>query len=173
MILAWLNQKKEQNSNSEALQAKKDFENVCDSKDDSRKMRSKRITTALRCRAVIDTTFVEGAEVYKKFSVSKLEAIWEQRAVPDTPKAPQFQTIKSINGEIIGYIPQEYASQVYEIAGNYQTEEISIETAIRQTQFIADEISKILRLEESFKTLNFLRDELKISSSLKERPPTK
>ena len=109
--MAWLNQKKEQNSNSEASQAKKDFEDACNSKDNSRTVRSKRITIALRCRAVIDKTFVEGAQVYKKFSVSKLEAIWEQRSVPATPKAPQFQTIKSINGEIVGYIPQEYASR--------------------------------------------------------------
>ena len=162
MIMAWLNQKKEQNSKSDALQAKKDFEDACVSKDNTRAMRAKRITIALRCRAVIDKTFVEGAEVYKKYSVAKLEAIWEQRPIPSTPKASSYQKIKSINGEIIGYIPEKFASQIYEIAGNYQTQEISIETAIRQTQFIANEISENLHLEESFKTLNFLRDELKI-----------
>ena len=162
MIMAWLNQKKEQNSKSDALQAKKDFEDACVSKDNTRAMRAKRITIALRCRAVIDKTFVEGAEVYKKYSVAKLEAIWEQKPIPSTPKASSYQKIKSINGEIIGYIPEKFASQIYEIAGNYQTQEISIETAIRQTQFIANEISENLHLEESFKTLNFLRDELKI-----------
>ena len=162
MIMAWLNQKKEQNSKSDALQAKKEFEDACVSKDNTRAMRTKRITIALRCRAVIDKTFVEGAEVYKKHSVAKLEAIWEQRPIPSTPKASSYQKIKSINGEIIGYIPEKFASQIYEIAGNYQTEEISIETAIRQTQFIANEVSENLHLEESFKTLNFLRDELKI-----------
>ena len=165
MIMAWLNQKKEQNSKSDALQAKKDFEDACVSKDNTRAMRAKRITIALRCRAVIDKTFVEGAEVYKKYSVDKLEAIWEQKPVPSIPKAPTFQKIKSINGEVTGYIPKKFASQIYEIAGNYQTKEISIETAIRKTQFIADEISKNLHLEESFKTLNFLRDELKISNT--------
>ena len=165
MIMTWLNQKKEQNSKSDALQAKKDFEDACVSKDNTRAMRAKRITIALRCRAVIDKTFVEGAEVYKKYSVAKLEAIWDQKPIPSTPKAPSYQKIKSINGEITGYIPEKFASQVYEIAGNYQTEEISIETAIRQTQFIANEISSNLHLEESFKTLNFLRDELKISNS--------
>ena len=162
MIMAWLKQKKEQNSKSDALQAKKDFEDACVSKDNTRAMRAKRITIALRCRAVIDKTFVEGAEVYKKYSVAKLEAIWEQKPIPSTPKASSYQKIKSINGEIIGYIPEKFASQIYEIAGNYQTQEISIETAIRQTQFIANEISENLHLEESFKTLNFLRDELKI-----------
>ena len=163
MIMTWLNQKKEQNSKSDALKAKKEFEEACVSKDDTRAMRAKRITIALRCRAVIDKTFVEGAEIYKKYSVAKLKAIWEQKPVPSTPKASTFQKIKSINGEIIGYIPEKFASQIYEIAGNYQTKEISIQTAIRQTQFIADEISESLHLEESFKTLNFLRDELKIS----------
>ncbi len=171
MIMSWLNKKNEENTNSESVQAKKDYEDACNSTDDSRKMRSKRITIALRCRAVIDKTFVEGAEVYKNFSVTKLEAIWNQKPAPTSPKASSYQSIKSINGEIIGYIPQEFASKVYEIAGNYQTEEISIETAIKQTQFIADEISKNLCLEESFKTLNFLRDELKrISSSKKKNP---
>ena len=163
--MAWLNQNKEQNFDSEAFIAKKEFEDACNSNDNTREMRSKRITTALRCRAVIDKTFIEVAEVYKKFSVSKLKAIWEQKPIPPIPKAPTFQTIKSINGEVIGYIPEKYASLVFEIAGNYQTEEITIETAIRQTQYIADEISKTLQLEESFKTLNFLRDELKIATS--------
>mgnify|MGYP001417024937 CR=1 FL=1 len=79
MIMSWLNKKNEENTNSESVQAKKDYEDACNSTDDSRKMRSKRITIALRCRAVIDKTFVEGAEVYKNFSVTKLEAIWNQK----------------------------------------------------------------------------------------------
>ena len=165
MIMAWLTQKADKNTKSETFRAKKDFDEACIGNGDSRKIKTKRITVALRCRAVIDKTFVEGAELYKKYSVSKLKAIWDQVPVPPTPKASPYQTIRSINGEIIGYIPQEYATRVFEIAGNYQTEEISIETAIRQTQFVAEEISKTLFLEESFKTLNFLRDELKMTAS--------
>ncbi|OUV99799.1 MAG: hypothetical protein CBD16_07525 [Betaproteobacteria bacterium TMED156] len=166
--MAWLSSKKDKNLQSFQVQAKKDFDLACNFDEDTRERKSIRIKIALRCRAVIDKTFVEGAEKFAKYKTDKLKAIWDQNKLPPEPEASSFQTINSMNGEIIGYIPKEYANQIFKIAGDYQNEEITIQSAIRQTQFIADEISSRLSLEESFKTLNFLREEFKSSSSEKD-----
>ena len=165
MIMAWLSSKKDKSKDSEALQAKKDFYLACKLNKGTREEKSIQIKIALRCRAVIDKTFIEGAEKQKKYKVKKLKAIWDQTEMPSEPIVSPYQEINSINGVIVGYIPENYAKQIFKIAGEFQNEEISTDTAIRQTQYIADEISKKLSLEESFKTLNFLREELKISDS--------
>ena len=141
--------------------AKIEFESACAETHEDKKSRANRIKIGLRCRAVIDTLFIEGAKDFEKFHKEKLEAIWEEKDTPEAPKPNNYQLIKSSQGDVVGYIPMEYAQAVYDIASDFQKKDISKEHAINLTQIVADNICNMLSLETSFNVLDFLREELK------------
>jgi hypothetical protein len=158
MFKDWFGKKSNNKSPSIMDKAKQDFENACNLNLDNKQTRGLKIKIALRCRAVIDIIFIDGAKTYEKFAPEKLEAIWNENQVPDTPEAENFQSIKSSQGEIIGYIPIEHANKIFLIGGEFQTKKISKITAIRRSQLIANEISLLLNVENCFHVLDFLRD---------------
>ena len=141
--------------------AKTEFESACAETHEDKKSRANRVKIGLRCRAVIDKLFIEGAKEFEKYHKEKLEAIWEEKDPPKEPKPNNYQIIKSSQGDVVGYIPDEYAQAVYDIASDFQKKDISKEHAINLTQIVADNICNMLSLETSFNVLDFLRDELK------------
>jgi len=158
MVLGWF--KDEENASKDENEiAKIEFETACAETHEDKKSRANRIKIGLRCRAVIDTLFIEGAKEFEKFHKEKLEAIWEEKEPPEEPKPSNCQIIKSSQGDVVGYIPMEYAQAVYDISSDFQKKEISKEHAINLTQIVADNICNMLSLETSFNVLDFLRDE--------------
>ena len=161
MVLGWFKDgegaSKDEN---EIANAKTEFESACAETHEDKKSRANRIKIGLRCRAVIDTLFIEGAKEFEKFHKEKLEAIWEEKDPPKDPKPNNYQIIKSSQGDVVGYIPMEYAQAVYDIASDFQKKDISKDHAINLTQIVADNICNMLSLETSFNVLDFLRDEL-------------
>ena len=162
MVLGWFKDgegaSKDEN---EIANAKTEFESACAETHEDKKSRANRIKIGLRCRAVIDTLFIEGAKEFEKFHKEKLEAIWEEKDPPKEPKPHNYQVIKSSQGDVVGYIPIEYAQAVYDIASDFQKKDISKEHAINLTQIVADNICNMLSLETSFNVLDFLREEQK------------
>ncbi|MDA9688903.1 hypothetical protein N9V13_00605 [Betaproteobacteria bacterium] len=160
MVLGWFNDG-ENTKKDESEVAKSEFESACAETHEDKKSRANRIKIGLRCRAVIDTLFIEGAKEFEKFHKEKLEALWEEKTPPKEPKPNNYQIIKSSQGDVVGYIPMEYAQSVYDIASEFQKKDISKEHAINLTQIVADNICNMLSLETSFNVLDFLRDEQK------------
>ena len=162
MVLGWFKDgegaSKDEN---EIANAKTEFESACAETHEDKKSRANRIKIGLRCRAVIYTLFIEGAKEFEKFHKEKLEAIWEEKDPPKEPKPNNYQIIKSSQGDVVGYIPIEYAQAVYDIASDFQKKDISKEHAINLTQIVADNICNMLSLETSFNVLDFLREEQK------------
>ena len=160
MVLGWFedgeNVGKDENEN-----AKIEFESACAETHEDKKSRANRIKIGLRCRAVIDILFIEGAKEFERFHKEKLEAIWEEKNPPEEPKPNNYQIIKSSQGDVVGYIPMEFAQAVYDISSDFQKKDISKEHAINLTQIVADNICNMLSLETSFNVLDFLRDEQK------------
>ena len=83
---------------------------------------------------------------------------------PEPPKASEFQVIKSVNGELLTYIPLPYAERIFKLGMRYQTMEITGQQAVELVQQVADQISLELQLKEPFVALEFLREELKQES---------
>ena len=160
MVLGWFKDG-EDASKSENELAKAGFESACAETHEDKTSRANRIKIGLRCRAVIDTLFIEGAKEFERFHKEKLEAIWEEKDPPKEPKPNNYQIIKSSQGDVVGYIPMEYAQAVYDIASDFQKKDISQEHAINLTQIVADNICNMLSLETSFNVLDFLREEQK------------
>ena len=61
MVLGWFKAGKMQKSENEL--AKAEFELACAETHEDKKSRANRIKIGLRCRAVIDTLFIEGASL--------------------------------------------------------------------------------------------------------------
>ena len=70
MVLGWFKDG-EDASKSENELAKADFESACAETHEDKKSRANRIKIGLRCRAVIDTLFIEGAKEFEKFHFEK------------------------------------------------------------------------------------------------------
>ena len=144
----------------EMLKAKQEYEKACKSTGDTRPEVAARIRVGLRCRAVLDKTFIEGAEKTADYTERSMLALASGDEKPKPPAATSFQTIKTVNGEILAYIPLEYAEEVFKIGAAFQLEEVSAEQAIELAQVVADEISEDIHLEPPIQALGFLREEL-------------
>ena len=144
----------------EMIKAKQEYEKTCAETGDGRAEVAARIRMGLRCRAVLDKTFIDGAEKTADYTEKSMMAIASGDDKPPAPSPSSFQTIKSVNGEIIAYIPIQYAEEVFKIGAAYQNEEISAEQSIELCQAIADKISEDLKLEPPFQALGFMREEM-------------
>jgi hypothetical protein len=144
----------------EMIKAKQDYEKTCAETGDGRAEVSARIRMGLRCRAVLDKTFIDGAEKTADFTEKSMMAIASGDEKPAPPSPSSFQTIKSVNGEIIAYIPFAFAEEVFKIGAAYQNEEVSAEQSIELCQVIAEKISEELKLEPPFQALGFMREDM-------------
>ena len=160
MVLNWFSDNKKV-TETENETAKTEFDSACAETHEDKESRANRIKIGLRCRAVIDKIFIDGAKAYEIHHEEKLQALWDEKSPPENPRPNNFQLIKSSQGEVVGYIPLECAEAVYDIASDFQRKNISKEHAIKLTQIIADNICSMLSLETSFNVLDFLRDDSK------------
>lgn len=144
----------------EMVKAKQEYEKACNSTGDTRPEIAARIRIGLRCRAVIDKTFIEGAEKTADYTERSMLALASGDEKPQAPTASSFQTIKSVNGEILAYIPLEYAEEVFKIGAAFQLEEVSGEQAIELAQVVADKVSEDIHLDPPIQALGFLREDL-------------
>ncbi|MGA1728529.1 MAG: hypothetical protein ACO38U_09740, partial [Burkholderiaceae bacterium] len=87
----------------EMIKAKQEYEKTCADTGDGRAEVAARIRMGLRCRAVLDKTFIDGAEKTADFTEKSMMAIASGDDKPPAPTPSSFQTIKSVNGEIIAY----------------------------------------------------------------------
>ena len=137
--------------------SKKEYDKALELDGDTREIRSYKIKIALRARAHLDKTFIEGAEKIAKHS-SLSKAVANDKPEPPTPTS--FQKIKSANGEIVAYIPEDYLEQAFKIGSKYQLTEFNANQAIDFMQKIMDNISSDFGLNDTFTVLQFLRDEV-------------
>lgn len=148
------------NKKDQLLKAKEEYETACRLQGDSREVRAARLRMGIRCRAVIDQTFLEGIAKHAEHQEQCMVAVITGDPRPPSPKAGSFQKIKTINGPIMAYIPLDAAEEVFAVGGLYQREQISDEQALALVQEIADHISSELKLERPIEPLGFLSEKL-------------
>lgn len=142
------------------------YEKAVSLSSESHEARSMRLRLSMLCRAHLDKTFVAGAEQAEAYDVACALAIREGKAKPEPPPAPLFQTVKSTAGNVVVYLPKEYAQEAFQIGMLYQKTELTAEQAINAAQRLADRISyDALKLNTAFVALQFLRDELAEASA--------
>ena len=141
------------------IAAKRDFEIVSDP-DAPGSVRRVRSRVALRCTALLDKTFVEGAQRTERHEQAVIIAINEGKPQPEAPKARSFGTVPAFDHEVMAFLPQEVADRAFDLGRRYQRVEIDAKQAIDYMQALADELCATLQVDPPFEALRFLRDEL-------------
>lgn len=141
------------------IAAKRDFEIVSDP-DAPGSVRRVRSRVALRCKALLDKTFVEGAQRTERHEQAVIIAINEGKPQPEAPKARSFGTVPAFDHEVMAFLPQEVADRAFDLGRRYQRVEIDAKQAIDYMQALADELCATLQVDPPFEALRFLRDEL-------------
>ena len=128
--------------------------------------RAVKVKLGMLCRTHIDKLFVEGAKQAVEYDKAIAHALSNALSKPEPPSATPHQLIKTSQGEMYSYIPEEFASAIFNLGLRYQTEEVSLQGAIDGAQQILDIICyEELKLPQSFEALRFLRDELNASAA--------
>lgn len=143
--------------------AQAEYEEARDADPASRSGHALTVRAGARAKAHVDKTFITGAEKAVTYDEMRAIAIVKGEDKPEPPKASEFQVIKSVNGELLTYLPLAYAERIFKLGMRYQTMEITGEQAIELVQQVADQVSLELQLKEPFVALEFLREELKSS----------
>ena len=152
-------------------QAQADFEEAKREKL-TEKNRAFKMKIAHRTRAHIDLTFIEGAQKLGKYHQANLNAIAKQLEGPERPSYTPFQKIKTLDSEVIAYLPNFEAQQVFDLGGKYQIQQINVSEALTAVQSIADTIFHDFDISVSLSTLGFLRDEIERNPALAKSEPT-
>ena len=151
-------------------QAEADFEEAKREKL-TEKNRAFKMKIAHRTRAHIDLTFIEGAQKLGKYHQANLTAIAQQLEGPERPSYTPFQKIKTLDSEVIAYLPNFEAQQIFDLGGKYQIQKINVSEALTAVQSIADTIFHDFDISVSLSTLGFLRDEIERNPALAKSEP--
>jgi len=137
------------------------YEKVAGITTESHEAHSLRLRMSMLCRAHLDKTFVAGAQQAEAYDMACALAVRDGKTKPEPPAAPLFQKVKSTAGDVMVYLPREFAQEAFQIGMLYQRTELSAEQAIAAAQRLADRISyEALKLTTAFTAVQFLRDEL-------------
>ena len=87
----------------------------------------------------------------------------------DVPPAPAataetcYQTVNTVNGQTMAYIPIEFAARVFELGVRYQKGEVDGMLAVNGCQDIANDLGDLLKLDlyavQPILPLNFLLED--------------
>ena len=138
--------------------AKRDYELAADP-DAPGSVRRLRSRVALRCKALLDKTFIDGAQRTERHEQAVIVAINNGKPQPEAPKARAFGTVPAFDHEVMAYLPQDYADRAFDLGRRYQRVEIDAAQAIEYAQALADEVSADLQVDPPFEALKFLREE--------------
>lgn len=139
--------------------AKRDFE-IASDPDAPGSVRRIRSRVALRCKALLDKTFVDGAQRTERHEQAVIVAINNGKPQPEAPKARSFGTVPAFDHEVMAFLPQEFADRAFDLGRRYQRVEIDAKQAIDYMQALADEVCATLQVDPPFEALRFLRDEI-------------
>ncbi len=140
--------------------AKAEYEEAMNADVASRAGRALVVRAGARAKAHIDKTFISGAEKAVAYDTARALAIVRGDDKPEPPHADPYQAIKSVNGDILVFLPTHFAEKVFRAGMQYQLVEITAEEAIQTVQEVADMVSRELQLEQPFVALEFLREEI-------------
>ena len=141
------------------IAAKRDFE-IASDPDAPGSVRRIRSRVALRCKALLDKTFVDGAQRTERHEQAVIVAINNGKPQPEAPKARSFGTVPAFDHEVMAFLPQEFADRAFDLGRRYQRVEIDAKQAIDYAQALADEVCATLQVDPPFEALRFLRDEI-------------
>lgn len=148
------------------------FERAVALDGDSREKRATRIRAALRTKAVLDKIFLEGSRttaIHAEDDMIAAAGGEETSTSKVLNESLCFQTVKSLNGVTLAYVPFHYAEKMFELGSLYEREEISAKVAVAKALEIgnrlADELCLDLYLVQPIEPLAFLREKIELEEA--------
>lgn len=154
--MAWLGD----NTNALKQNAQNEFEKGISLEGDYREARAFRMRIYLRARTHIDQLFVKAAERAEYFNELALINAAEGKAAPDRPVHGPFLSLKTSEGEVWSYLPEEITQKVFDLGWLYQGMVITGPKAIAEVQRICDQLGERLSATSRLTSLDFLREQL-------------
>jgi hypothetical protein len=140
--------------------AKAEYEEALNADVATRAGRAIVVRAGARAKAHIDKTFINGAEKAEAYDTARALAIARGEESPEPPRSDPYQSIKSVKGDLLVFLPSHFAEKVFRLGMQYQLTEISAREAIDGVQHVADLVCRELQLDEPFPALEFLRAEV-------------
>lgn len=141
--------------------AKSVYEKILTVPRESKEARSMRMRVGLLCRALLDKTFIAGAEQTEAYEVASALAMTQGKPKPESPVPTEYQTVQSTTGAVFAYLPLEYVQEAFQLGSLYQKTEITAEQAISAMQTLADTIFlQEIKMDQPLQVLQFLREEI-------------
>lgn len=144
------------------LKARANYEKVASLPKDSTEFATLRLRISALCKAHIDKTFIEGAELTRIWQDACAHNLVQGSPKPELPQPKMYQFVKSLNSDthVWTWIPEDFTKEIFNLGSKYQIMAITAVQAIDQTQKIAEMICKNdIKLNNSFLALEFLREE--------------
>lgn len=155
--------------------ARSAFEVARDLEGESREIRAIRIRAALRSRQVLDKIFLEASHSEAEYAEESMIALAGGEKRPEKPQADDaicFQTIRTLNGNTLAWVPRPYAEAMFDVGARFERGEIDIHKAIELGQSVANKLADELKCDlyyvQPIEVLSFLRD--KINPPASEEP---
>ena len=140
--------------------AQKEYEKALQIDGDYREARAFRMRIFLRARAHIDSLFVKATEQAEYFNELLLLNSAEGKPTPKKPSPDSFLKLKTSDGTIWSYLPQELSQKIFDLGWLYQGMIIEGPKAIVEAQKICDLIGEQLSASSQLRSLDFLREQL-------------
>ena len=149
-----------EDTNALKQKARKEYEKACELLDSSKQTRAYRMHAYLRARAHVDKLFVEATRQAEAYNDLLTLSVIEGTAAPEKNAGDAFIKLKTTDGEIWSFLPQEYVCKGFDLGWLYQGMVISGPKALFEIQKIVNLIGDQMHADTHLHALSFLKDQL-------------
>ena len=118
-----------------------------------------RLRLANRAKVNLEKTFLDGAKLTEKYESLKEIRLAQQEPIDDLiePKLDEpYKLLETDSGTIISFIPEEYATEIFELGCSYQKCLLDDDKSILVAQGVFEKICVELRINKEMSVLDFL-----------------
>ena len=116
---------------------------------------------AQRSRLNLDKIFVQGAKDEEAYQLALLNVLRSDNFEPPAKKVVHdgFNLLKGTSGTVMSWVPDEYATQIYTLGGEYQNQSKSTQEVLAEADQISAKVVDDLQTNQSVQLLKLLRDD--------------
>jgi|TARA_Y100000385_G_C12993499_1_gene593903 hypothetical protein len=116
---------------------------------------------AQRSRLNLDKIFVQGAKDEEAYQLALINALRSDKLEVAAKKEVHdgFNLLKGTSGTIMSWVPDEYATQIYTLGGEYQNQSKGKHEVLAEADQIAEKVIDDLQTTQSIQLLQLLRED--------------
>ena len=113
---------------------------------------------AQRAKTNLDKIFVQGARAEEKRQQELSKAVKEgKKTFPQRAQHDGYNSLKGTTGVVLSWVPEDYASTMYNLGADYQIQEKNAHECLEAAQRVAEKLTTDLQTLQTIELLSFLR----------------